>query len=163
MPRHDYFCSICGQLFVDVVVPAKLGASAGRPWHCSHPTSWIPQVQWMDAKEPFQRFTTRDGQNHEVVVDSVHKLREIERQSEQQYRNGEGQPLVWRHYSNDRSNRDVHALHPNWSAGERPDPAWVKQHGDQLKKFTEDPGTDYGPGISDATPCGLDHLDGWRG
>lgn len=158
MALHDFYCQDCGQVFTDVNVPAAIGATAGAPLHCGRPTAWIPQVGRMDAYEPFQEFEARDGQNRPVLVDSLHKLRQVERASEQDYRNGEGQPLVWRSYSNDRSNRDVHALHPGWSGGEAPDPAWVRRHGDQLKRSAAVADTDYGPGVSDATPSALDHL-----
>jgi hypothetical protein len=158
MALHDFWCQTCGQVLLDVNVPIDIGATKGAPLHCDKPMSWIPNVGFIDAKEPFQRFTIRDGQNREVVVDSLAKLRRIERESEQQYRNGEGQPLVWRHYSNDRSNRDVHALHPQWTGGEAPDPAWVQAHGADLRRDAAVADTDYGPGVSDATPSALDHL-----
>jgi len=155
---HDFWCPRCGQVLVDVNVPVAIGAVKGAPEHCGRTSIWIPQVGRMDAYEPFQEFETRDGANNPVVVDSLHKLRQIERESEQQYRNGEGQPLVWRHYSNDKSNRDVHALHPKWTGGERPDPAFVKKHGADLRRGESVAETDYGPGVSDATPSALDHL-----
>jgi hypothetical protein len=158
MALHDFWCQTCGQVLVDVNIPIDLGAVKGAPLHCGKPANWIPQVGRMDAYEPFQEFEARDGQNRPVVVDSLHKLRQIERDSEQQYRNGEGQPLVWRSYSNDRSNRDVHALHPTWYGGDAPDPAWVKTHAADLKRSEAVADTAYGPGVSDATPSALDSL-----
>src|SRR5262245_6473061 len=162
MALHDFWCQVCGQVLIDVNVPIAIGAQAGAPLHCGRSTAWIPQVGRMDAYEPFQEFETRDGANNPVVVDSLHKLRQIERESEQQYRNGEGQPLVWRHYSNDRSNRDVHALHPKWQGGEAPDPAFVKAHAGSIRPDMDEPAADYGPGVSDATPSALDSLP-WTG
>jgi len=158
MALHDFWCQVCGQVLVDVDVPMAIGATKGAPLHCGRPTAWIPQVGRMDALEPFQEFEVRDGQNHLVTIDSLAKLRKIERESEQQYRNGEGQPLVWRRYSNDDSNRDVHALHPDWSGGARPDPDWVRRHGAELRRDATVADTDYGPGVSDATPSALDAL-----
>jgi hypothetical protein len=157
---HDYWCTACGQVLVDINIPIDLGAVRGAPRHCDRPMSWIPQVGRMDASAGpgFQAFTARDGQNKEVVVDSLHKLRTIERESEQQYHDGAGQPLVWRAYSNDRSNRDVHALHPTWHGGEAPDPAWVRAHAADLKRAADIADTAYGPGVSDQTPSALDHL-----
>ena len=73
-------------------------------------------------------------------------------------RHGEGQPLVWRHYANDRSNRDVHSLHPGWTGGQAPDPTFVKKHGAAIRRSADVADTDYGPGVSDATPSALDHL-----
>lgn len=160
MALHDFWCRVCGQVLVDVNIPIALGAVKGAPSHCGERAAWIPQVGRMDAYEPFQEFVTRDGQNREVVVDSLSKLRKIERESEQAYRNGEGQPLVWRRYSNDNSNRDVHALHPTWTGGEAPDPAFVRKHASELRRGTaEVADTDYGPGVSDASPCALDTLE----
>src|SRR5262245_1900937 len=158
MALHDFWCEKCGQVLVDVNIPIDLGAIKGAPLHCGQPATWIPQVGRMDAYEPFQEFEARDGQNNLVTVDSLAKLRKIERESEQQFRNGEGQPIVWRRYSNDSSNKDVHALHPNWEGGERPDPAWVKKHSADLGKGDAVADTDYGPGIDDSTPSALDHL-----
>lgn len=158
MALHDFWCQTCGQVFVDVNVPIDLGAVKGAPLHCGQPAAWIPQVGRMDAYEPFQEFEAYDGQNRPVLVDSLTKLRKIERESEQQYRDGEGQPLVWRRYSNDNSNKDVHALHPHWTGGEQPDPAWVKKHGAEVRRDAAVADTDYGPGVSDATPSALDHL-----
>jgi len=161
MALHDFWCRRCGQVLVDVNVPIAVGAKAGAPEHCGAPAAWIPQVGRMDASSGpgFTAFTTRDGQNREVVVDSLHKLRQVERQSEQQYANGEGQPLVWRRYSNDRSNRDRHSLHPTWTGGEAPDPAFVRKHGAAIKRDVAAADAEYGPGVSDASPCALDSLE----
>ena len=160
MALHDFFCGTCGQLLVDINVPIALGAIRGAPLHCDRPMSWIPQVGRMDAANGpgFTAFETRDGQNRPVVVDTLAKLRAVERESEQHYRNGEGQPLVWRRYSNDPSNRDVHALHPHWHGGEAPDPTWVKKHSDTVRREADVAHTEYGPGVSDATPSALDSL-----
>jgi len=159
MALHDYFCQVCGQVLTDVNVPCAIGAQKGAPLHCDRPMNWIPAIGRMDAYEPFQEFETFDGQNQPVVVESLRQLRAIERDSEQRYRDGEGQPLVWRRYSNDRSNHDVHALHPKWEGGEQPDPAWVKKHGASLRRGQPtDADLAYGPGVDESTPTGLDHL-----
>jgi hypothetical protein len=160
MALHDFWCQTCGQVLVDVDVPIALGARRGAPLHCDRPTAWIPQVGRMDAANGpgFQGFEGRDGQNRRVQVDSLHQLRQIERASEQQYRDGEGQPLVWRAYSNDPSNRHTHALHPGWTGGAQPDPAFVRKHGAELRRGQAVADTDYGPGVSDATPSALDAL-----
>ena len=76
---------------------------------CVTPLEWVPQIGRMDALEPFQEFTTYVGEKP-VVVDSLRKLRQIERDTEQMARNGEGQQMIWRDYSQDRSNSDAHTL-----------------------------------------------------
>ena len=162
MALHDFWCQVCGQVLIDINVPIAVGATAGAPEHCGRPANWIPYTRAMDIGAVkgagFRGFTTRDGRGHPVEIDSLHKMRQIERESEQQYRNGEGQPLVFRRWANTDSNRDVHTLAPGWTGGEAPDPQWVKKHAAQLKRDTSVADTDYGPGVSDATPSALDTL-----
>jgi hypothetical protein len=160
MALHDFWCQVCGTLLVDVNVPIALGARLGAPLHCDTPAAWMPQVGRMDASSGpgFTAFEARDSQNRPVLVDSLAKLRKIERQSEVDYRNGEGQPLVWRNYSNDASNKHVHALHPGWTGGQAPDPAWVKKNAAGLAQGAAVADQDYGPGIDDSTPSALSHL-----
>lgn len=79
---------------------------------------WIPQIGRMDAGSgsTFQAFETYvpqpDGTQKRTTVSSLHQLRQIERESEQRARDGEGQQMNWRDYSNDRSNADVHSFRP---------------------------------------------------
>jgi hypothetical protein len=81
---------------------------------CAHdPMAWIPAVGSMDAYEPFQAFETTDGRGNPVTITSLRKLRQVERESEQAERNGEGQRMVWRQYSQDPSNRHSHTLMPS--------------------------------------------------
>jgi hypothetical protein len=55
---------------------------------------------------PFPEFE-HDG----VKVTSLEQVRRIERESMDRYKGGERvQPVVWRDFSNDRSNRDVNAF-----------------------------------------------------
>jgi len=159
---HDFWCRKCGQLLVDVNVPIEVGATAGAPEHCGERMAWLPQVGRMDAAcgPGFTAFETYDGRNQPVLVDSLKKLRDIERDSEQRARDGEGQPIVWRRYSQDNSNRDVNTLAPRgWTGGAQPDPAWVRTHGAELRRSADVADTEYGPGVSDATPCALDSLN----
>jgi hypothetical protein len=106
----------------------------------------------------FEAFDTFDGMNNPVTVDSLKKLRDIERDSEQRFRDGEGQPVVWRRWSQDKSNQDVHTIQPKWQGGEQPDPAYAKKFGASLRKSAVEPDVEYGPGVDDSTPTGLDHL-----
>lgn len=53
-----------------------------------------------------------DGQIH--TISSLQDANRIERESMARYRNGEGQPLVFRAFHQDNSNRDKHTL-PGWS------------------------------------------------
>jgi hypothetical protein len=80
----------------------------------------------IDAKEPFQRFTvhrqvpTSGGlMQVEETIDSVHTLRRIEQDSEQRYRNGEGEPLRFRMWNQDRTNKDVGSFGTAGRIGDR--------------------------------------------
>jgi len=111
MPLADYFCTQCGHVARDVSFRMAIGAIASAPScpHCEETRlEVIPQIGAMDASSGpgFRRFTiNRDGQR--VVIDSLSTLRAVERDSEQRYRNGEGEPLRFRMWNQDRSNRDV--------------------------------------------------------
>jgi hypothetical protein len=111
MALHDFVCLRCHAIQRDVNVPIAVGARAAqvRCPDCQRPMDWLPQVGSMDAKEPsFQ--TVVDVGGVPTVVGSLHQMRRIERETEQRSRNGEGQPLVWRDYSQNRSNFDQHTL-----------------------------------------------------
>lgn len=114
MPLHDFVCAPCHRYAVDVYVPIAVGASHANlvcP-DCGGALDWIPQVGAMDAKEPFHQFEV-DVAGQRRHVGSLHDIRKIEREAEQRSRNGEGQPLVWRDYSQNRSNFDSHTLAKN--------------------------------------------------
>lgn len=158
MALHDYECLGCRTVLSDQHRSITEGATARPPLCpvCHIPMDWIPKVGRMDALEPFQRFTTRDGAGREVVIDSLHKLRQVEKESEQLARNGEGEHLTWRHYSNDKSNRDVntHGDAPQQS----PDPTFVQKFGKAIKS-KEAPEVEYGPGVTDANTSALGGVD----
>ncbi len=121
MSLHDYECPACGHVLVDHNVPIAIGAMKGAPM-CPQCQSrarrtgeglalsmkWIPQVGRMDAYEPFQEYLVHDGTGKQVLVESMAQMRRIERESEQQARNGEGQQMAWRAYSNDVSQTHDH-------------------------------------------------------
>jgi hypothetical protein len=104
MPRNDYKCLRCGH-------HAEYEATrATAPWHCDHEMTWFPtRPPAVDAKEPFQQASL--AANGKVYpLNSLHDIRAAERDSEQMARNGEGQPLVWRDYAQEKSNQDRHTL-----------------------------------------------------
>lgn len=102
--RNDFRCDLCGH-------HAEYWATrATAPEHCGQTMTWAPtRSAAVDCLESFNEIVTDSG-GRTFRVDSLHKLRQVERETEQMARNGEGQPLVWRDYSNDRSNGDVHTL-----------------------------------------------------
>ena len=172
MPIHDVACGVCGVVLHDQYMPLYtlpeprrvdgyvVRQDFRRPIHCGEAMTIIPPRVTMDALEPMQEFavTVEDGQGgHRVeVIDSLAKLRRVERESEQRYKNGEGRPMVWRDYSQDRSNRDAHTL------GSMDAPVIT----DEMKrKFRPTPveanvaeSTALGPGVTEHTPSPLDGL-----
>lgn len=62
---------------------------------------------------------------HGVEVNSLRDIRRIERESEQRYRDGVGEPYVFRLYSQDSSNRDVGTLGDAPSA--KPSQDWLRK------------------------------------
>jgi hypothetical protein len=86
-----------------------------------------------------------------VTVDSLHTLRRIERESEQRFRNGEGEALRFRMASQDTTNKQVSAFGDSGTIGgqaysngahlRKSGKVSVKRHG------TEKPQVKLGPGM----------------
>jgi hypothetical protein len=153
MANHDFYCSRCGQVLIDVNVPADIGARRGAPVHCDQQTVWIPAAPMMDVGgvkgAAFTAFDTYDGQNRPVRVENYRQMHKLERDSEQQARNGEGQAIRFRLLHQDQSNKHVNTF------GE---PGQQKPTSDAVRRFaprqiTEEP--TYGPGVSDANTSAL--------
>ena len=168
MPVHDLYCETCGAerpntpcplVTLDIPVIHHGFVSTQRvdfPECCDHPMSFRPPQVVMDAYEPFQEFETEvlqpDGSHAPVLVDSLSKMRQIERTSEQRERDGEGQAMIWRDFSQDPSNRDVHTI------AEDPTPvltrAEKRRFGRPLRSSVE-PEVTLGPGVTDANVSAL--------
>jgi hypothetical protein len=159
MPRHDFFCGVCGQVIVDHYVPVQITASEGAPDHCGQKTAWIaaaPAVHYGSVKTAgFKAFDTTDGRGNPVHIDSLRKLRQVEKQSEIDFRNGEGQPMVFRAWSQTKGNTLDSALHPSLDGSEQPTAAAKHRFGSTLRKSAEAPDTGFGPGVSEANASAL--------
>ena len=103
----------------------------------------------------FKAFTTTDGRGTPVHIDSLHKLRQVERESEVHARNGEGQPMVFRRWAQDGSNHDQPTLSKTYNGGEQPSPQAAQRFGATLKKSTEAPDTSFGPAINESNASAL--------
>lgn len=158
MPLHDYFCDRCRRVEVDVYRSVEEGAVASPPVCCEQPMAWIPGVGRMDAANGpgFVGFDTFNGRNEKVHVSSLKQLREIERQSEIDHKNGEGQPLVFRAFSNTRSQMDQSALHPHFNGGEAPSESAKHRFGSTIRKSVDEPEVTLGPGVTESTTSALD-------
>jgi hypothetical protein len=158
-PLHDFWCARCGQLLSNVYVPVVVGATAGAPMHCDHKTSPIPAapaLHYGDVKgAAFHAFDTFDGRGQRVHVDSLRKLRQVEKDAEQAHRNGEGQPMVFRRWAQDASNADQSALHPSLNGGEQPTKAAAHRFGQTLRKSASEPDHTFGPGVSESNASAL--------
>ena len=118
---------------------------------------WIPQATF-DVRgdgDYFQKFEIYDGQNQKVVIDSLHKLRQVEAESERQFRNGEGQPLRFRAYSQDRSNRDVNTF--GEPPTEKPSAEGKRKFGlrGATKAMTSEPDGKFGPAVNESNCSAL--------
>ncbi len=104
MALHDFVCRACKTEWVDVDIPRGQRATEAAPPcpTCEGPLEWLPRIGRIDAGSgsSFVAFDTEilqpDGSHKTVHVDSLHQIRQIERESEQRHRNGEGQPMIWR-------------------------------------------------------------------
>lgn len=145
---------------VDVYRTIAEGASANPPTctRCGAATAWIPQIQAMDAFEPGQSFTMYDGQNQRVEVESFAQMRKLERESEQQYRNGEGQPLRFRALHQHRSNMGDNTFGPE--PAEHPTREAAQRFGGSLRQIAgapdgAPPDIPFGPGVSERNASAL--------
>jgi hypothetical protein len=115
---------------------------------------WIPAFGAMDLKSEFQKFTAnirqRDGSYKAVEIDSVSKMRQIERDTERAAANHEGEALRFRAWSQDDSNGDVNAFGP--MCPPPLDPAIARKYGlrSGTIKSVEAPTVELGPGVTDA-------------
>jgi hypothetical protein len=121
--------------------------------------AWVPAapaLHYGDVKgAAFKSFDTTDGRGQPVHIDSLRKLRQVEKESEQAYRNGEGQPMVWRRYAQGDSNKDQPTLSRDYNAGEAPSPTAAHRFGSTLRKSATEPDHAYGPAVSDANASAL--------
>lgn len=159
MPLHDYVH--CTTVVVDQYRSAEEGACAHPPAcpQCGRPMDWIPQTTAMDVGgvkgAAFKAFDTYDAQNRPIRIENLRALRKVERESEQAYRNGEGQPLTFRMWSQNRSNRDVRADGQDWTGGEQPTPAAAHKFGKTLQRSTTEPNEGFGPGVHEGNASAL--------
>lgn len=163
MPLHDFYCPRCNAILPDRYVPvaerASDAAAAARCETCGGALVWIPAapaVHYGSVKTcAFKAFDTTDGYGRPVHIDSLQKLRRVEREAEQAFRNGEGQPMIWRHYAQDKSNRDQPTLSRSYDGGEQPTAEGKHRFGQTLRKSAEEPDASFGPGVSEANASAL--------
>lgn len=166
MPINDYVCPGCGVIEMNVyqklirlpepqVLNGYLTTTHLAPRVC--PTCSKPGIlQFMQVIPPrvaidlaFAPFDTEvrqpDGTYRTVRVSTLNDIRRIERESEARARNGEGEALRWRDYSQDRSNADVHTF------GAAPDAAPSEAAKRRFAKTVSavEPEAALGPGVTE--------------
>lgn len=136
------------------------GASAHPPMcpDCGDPMAWVPAIGMMDAFEPGSEFVCYDGQNRPVQVESFRQMRRLERESEQQFRNGEGQPMRFRALHQHRSNMGDNTFGPD--PAEHPTEDAKRRFGGTLRQLA--PGAEgappevaFGPGVTENNASAL--------
>lgn len=127
MPQQHYRCPVCGTL---ELIGYTVADTRRADWPPTCVTclgtrmEMAPQQMLIDARSDggtgkgFQKFTV-DVDGHPTEIDSLHTLRRVERESEQRYRNGEGEPLRFRMWHQDHSNREVSAFGTAGTIGTR--------------------------------------------
>src|SRR5665213_4517552 len=124
MALHDFVCGNCGYRWNDLHVPVAIGATAGAPYcpRCDEvPVKMTPVVAIgrMSVFGEFAKFTTPvedpgspTGYRDETIS-TLGDIRRLEKESEQRERDGLGRRMIWRDYSQDQSNKDVHTMGPD--------------------------------------------------
>lgn len=135
MANQHYKCPRCGGILLLHYTLADTTGPDWPPkcWDCDCDLEMFPQQMLTDLRtdgegqKEFQKFSVyrempvKGGGRAQVCeeIDSLHKLRQVERDSEQRYRNGEGEPLRFRMATQNGSNRDVPSFGREGSIGER--------------------------------------------
>ena len=114
MALHDFVCLTCGTEQRDVYVSIAIGARAADiRCACGARCEWVPFPTAVNAYDVRGFDTTvrqPDGTEKLVHVGSLADIRRIERETEIAARNGEGQAMRWRDYSQDASNGHVNTF-----------------------------------------------------
>lgn len=77
----------------------------GRPWEIGMWPTCKGNPQDHGAQNRYSPFPAFEVEGH-GVIDSITKLRRVEQETMRSYKNGEGAPLVFRAFTQDRSNSD---------------------------------------------------------
>jgi hypothetical protein len=103
---HNFCCSVsgCPNLFFDHWTDSPPSC----PDHPDAPTeiTYLPKHY-----RPFNSFTyEEDGTGRQIQISSLQQLREIESRSIKEWEGGSGRPVIFREFTQDRSNRDANVF-----------------------------------------------------
>lgn len=135
MPQAHFRCPTC--LTLTLLTYRMVDTEGDWPPHCPRCAIRLERAPQpgdftMDLRTDgagsrgFQKFSihrqvpTRTGLRQvEEQIDSLHALRKIEHDSEQRFKDGEGEPLRFRAYQQDGSNLDVNSFGTEGKIGDR--------------------------------------------
>lgn len=149
MPIHDYECGTCLFTAFDHYTP-RLDSTPPVCERCPGNPPLTRLWSTNTTHHPFAAFDFELDSGTTVTVDSMAKLRKIEAESMKAYKNGEGRPTLFRHYSQDKSNRDRNLfehLRP-----QQVDPRKMRSRGGQAFSFG---GFDVAPAFHPATEAAM--------
>jgi hypothetical protein len=136
------------------------GAQARLPFcpacHCQ--MQWVPAIGRMDLLNDgsdHAKFIMYDGQNRQVEVGSMRQMHRLEAESEQQARNGEGQPIRFRALHQSKSQMDVNTF--GEGPAEKPTEAGKRKFGlgAGTRKLPGEPEVTFGPGVGEHNTSAL--------
>lgn len=158
MPWADYSCPGCPGIVQNHPFSSALGAKEGAPWCRICEIQMVPVAainlslgRDSGSRDGFQKFEvhrlmpTAKGLTQVVeTVDTPRKAHQIERDSEQRYKDHEGEPLRFRALHQNRSNMDENSFGTSgtiggrsYSSGTAPSkPAPVTRHGTRKPKVS---------------------------
>lgn len=112
MPIHDYACEKegCDYEERDYYLPT-VGSLPPICPRCVDSPTLVRLWTTNRMHRTFQAFEFELDGGKTVTIDSLHKLRKVEADSAAAYSRGEGRPFVFRHYSQDPTNRDRSVFH----------------------------------------------------
>lgn len=106
MPLFDFQCPTCGAMQIDVYQALR----SAEPPACPSGCTALMEKCWSagSSSAPFVEVTVEIN-GKPVVAKSMSDIRRIERDSTEAWLRGEpgAQPIIFRNFSQDRSNRDV--------------------------------------------------------
>lgn len=138
MPRAHFECPVCKELFLIEYRAVDVGGPNWPPecLNCTEDWPLVVAPQPGDYKIDLRTDGMGDGTSHKFSVtrqvptrdglrqvteevSSLAQIRKIEKESESRYANGEGEPLRFRAFSHDQSNRDRSSFGAEGSIGGR--------------------------------------------
>ena len=102
MPIHDYRCDSCQLTLPDTYIPLL----SSPPPSCPACGTTCTRLWSTSASRPFQAFEFELDNGKTVSIDSLAALRTVENDSMRAYERGEGRTFLFRHYSQDSTNKD---------------------------------------------------------